>query len=86
LALVAIALLAALVQGRQNAEDALGNAGSTRTHCNNASTQNSVSNLITAKGAGRKVLTDRHNILRKQVLEARTRRGRANIKDFAVPR
>jgi ribosomal protein L34 len=86
LALVAIVLLAALVQGRQDAEDALGSAGSIRAHCNDAPAKNSVSNLIATKGAGRKVLASRHDILRKQVLEARTRKGRASVKDFAVPR
>jgi hypothetical protein len=65
LALITIALLAALVQGRQDTEDALGSAGSIRTHYDDASAQNSVSNLITAKGAGRKVLASRHDILRK---------------------
>jgi hypothetical protein len=65
LALVTVALLAALVQGRQDAEDALGSAGSIRTHSDDAPTQNSVSNLMTAEGTGREVLAGRHDILRK---------------------
>jgi hypothetical protein len=65
LALITVALLAALVQGRQDAEDALGSAGSIRTYCDDAPVQNSVSNLMTTEGAGRKVLASRHDILRK---------------------
>jgi hypothetical protein len=30
--------------------------------------------------------TSRHDILRKQVLETRTKKGGASVKDFTVPR
>jgi hypothetical protein len=37
-------------------------------------------------GAGGKAFAGRHDILRKQVLEARTKGGGPSVKDFAVPR
>jgi hypothetical protein len=41
---------------------------------------------MAAKGAEESTITGGHNILRKQVLETRTKEGGANVKNFAVPR
>jgi hypothetical protein len=65
LALVTIALLAALVQGRQDAEDALGSAGCIRAYGDYTLAQDSVGNFMATKGAGGEMLTSRHDILRK---------------------
>jgi hypothetical protein len=41
---------------------------------------------MTPEETGGKTFAYRHDILRKQVLETRTKEGGANVKDFAVPR
>jgi hypothetical protein len=81
-----IALFAALVPGRQHAQDALRGAESTRSHGYRPSTKQVISDGITPKETGGEPFTCRHDILRKQVLETRTREGGASVKDFAVPR
>jgi hypothetical protein len=45
-----------------------------------------VSDGTTPEGTGGKPFACRHDILRKQVLETRTREGGASVKNFAVPR
>jgi hypothetical protein len=81
-----IALFTALVPGRQHAQDALRCTGGTGSHSYRPSTKQVVSDGITPKETGGKPFACRHNILRKQVLETRTREGGASVKDFAVPR
>jgi hypothetical protein len=81
-----IALFAALVPGRQDAQDALRSAGGTRSHGYRPSTKQVISDGMTPEGTGGKSFTYRHDILRTQVLETRTKEGGASVKDFAVPR
>jgi hypothetical protein len=45
-----------------------------------------VSDGMTPEETGRKPFACRHDILRKQVLETRTKEGGASVKDFAVLR
>jgi hypothetical protein len=84
--LAAIALFAAFIDERQHAERTVGNARSIGTHRQDTRTEDAVSTLIATGGAVGKVSPWRHNLLRTQVLETRTKEGGANVKDFAVPR
>jgi hypothetical protein len=84
--LVAIVLLATLVDGGKHAERAAGNARSVKTHRKNARIENTVGTLIATEDTVTGISPGRHNILRKQVREARTKEEEANVKDFAVPR
>jgi hypothetical protein len=70
----------------QYAEDALSGISRIRTHRDRALEKDSVRYLAAAINAGRELFTSRHNILRKEVLETRTKEGGASVKDFAVPR
>jgi hypothetical protein len=81
-----IALFIALVPGRQYAQDALRCVGSIRSHSYGPSTKQVISDGITPEGTGGKPFACRHDILRKQVLETRTREGEASVKDFVVSR
>jgi hypothetical protein len=60
-----IALFAALVPGRQYAQDALRGAGSTRSHGYGPSTKQVISDGMTPKGTGGEPFACRHDILRK---------------------
>jgi hypothetical protein len=82
----AVTLLAALVTRREHAEKALGGTGSTRTHAEEPFSKDAVGFLMTTEGTEEGTITSRHDILRKQVLGARTRKGGASVKNFAVPR
>jgi hypothetical protein len=81
-----IALFAALVPWRQYAQNALRYAGSTRSHGYGPSTKQVISNGMTPEGTSGEPFACRHDTLRKQVLETRTREGGASVKDFTVPR
>jgi hypothetical protein len=81
-----IILFAALVPGRQHAQNALRGAGSTGSHSYRPSTKQVVSDEITPKETDEEPFTYRHNILRKQILETRTKKEGVNIKNFAVSR
>jgi hypothetical protein len=82
----AITLLAALVPGRDNAQHASRRAGRTGPYDNKTFGKEKVGKLMAAISAGGQAFTSRHDILRKQVLETRTKKGGASVKDFAVPR
>jgi hypothetical protein len=81
-----VALFAALVPGRQDVQDALRSAGGIGSHGYRPSTKQVISDGITPEGTGGKSFAYRHDILRTQVLETRTKEGGASIKDFTVPR
>jgi hypothetical protein len=81
-----VALFAALVPGRQDAQNALRSAGDTRSHSYRPGTKQVISDGITPKKTGGESFACRHDILRTQVLETRTREGGASVKDFTVPR
>jgi hypothetical protein len=82
----AIALFAALVPGRDNAQHASRRVGRARSYSNKTFGKDEVGKLMTAADIGGWAFTNRHNILRKQVLETRIKEGGASVKDFAVPR
>jgi hypothetical protein len=84
--LVTIALFVPLVQVRQYAEDALGGTRRTGPHRDYALEKDSVRYLTATMGTGRELFTGRHDILRKKVLETRTKEGGASVKDFTVSR
>jgi hypothetical protein len=84
--LTAIALFAAFVDGRQHAERTVGDTRSAETHRQDARIKDAVDTLIATGGAVRRVSPGRHNLLRTQVLETRTKEKEASVKDFALPR
>jgi hypothetical protein len=84
--LATIALFAAFVDGRQHAERTVGDVRSAGTHRQNARTKDAVGTLMTTGDAVGKISPWRHDLLRTQVLETRTKEGGASVKDFAVPR
>jgi hypothetical protein len=61
----AIALLAALVPGRDNAQHASRRAERARPYSNKTFGKEKVSKLITTEGAGEETFAGGHNILRK---------------------
>jgi hypothetical protein len=81
-----IALLAALVPRGQYAQVALRSIERTGSYGNGPDTKQTVGDEIAAKGADRGPFTYRHDILRKQILETRTKGEGASIKNFIVPR
>jgi hypothetical protein len=64
----------------------VGNAQSAGTHRQNTRTKDAVGTLVATGGTVKKVSPWRHDLLRTQVLEARTKEGGASVKDFAVSR
>jgi hypothetical protein len=64
----------------QHAEDALGDIGRTGAHRKYALEKNSIRDLTATLDTGRKLLAGRHDILRKEVLEARTKEEGASVK------
>jgi hypothetical protein len=45
-----------------------------------------IGTLMTTRGTVGKVSPRRHNLLRTQILETRTKKEGASVKNFAVPR
>jgi hypothetical protein len=84
--LAAIALFAAFVDGRQHAERTMGDTRSAGTHRQDTQAKDAIGTLMATGDAVGKVSPWRHNLLRTQVLETRTKEGGASVKDFAVPR
>jgi hypothetical protein len=67
---------------RDHAQEGTRQAELTRTHCGNTGAKDEISPLEAAQGT-RKAMFGRH--LGNQVLEARTRRGRASVIGLAEP-
>jgi hypothetical protein len=84
--LATIVLFAALVDGRQHAERTVGDIRSAETYRQDTRIKDAVGTLMATRGAVRKVSSWRHDLLRTQVLETRTKEGGASVKDFTVPR
>jgi hypothetical protein len=74
----AVTLLATFVARREHAEKALGSIGSAGTHAEEPFGKDAVSFLVTTEGIRGSAVTSRHDILRKQVLGTRTRKGGAS--------
>ena len=64
----------------------MGNVQSAGTHRQDTLIKDTVGTLMTTGGAVRKVSPRRHDLIRTQVLDTRTKGGEASVKDFAVPR
>jgi hypothetical protein len=62
------------------------NARSAGTHRKDARIEDTVGTLVTTRDTVKEVSPWRHDLLRKQVLEARIKEGGASVKDFAVSR
>jgi hypothetical protein len=84
--LVAIALFAALVDGGKYVERTMRYIKSAKAYRKDTRIKDTVGTLIATESTVQRVSPWRHDILRTQVLEARTRKGEASVKDFAVPR